>query len=259
MEDNNIPVSVTSSSTGPAPPPTVGRPMDDIVTTSTNRPSTAMPVDISEKKAEIPVTQEVSMPAEPAISDSSPSTTTFEPTADNTIGNTNPAPVVEIPTIPAEKTPAELIPGLDPKPSMETPATNTGFDAEAAMKTLEEPVSMNTPKDTLPDNAAMKSPEIIAATQPKQTNKKGKGAAILVAVLVALALIAGAGYAYYQNNKQTVKPAVQTQIKDTKAAKNPATATDVDNTSKAIDSELKKVDDTKDYQANDLTDTTLGL
>ena len=260
MEDNNIPVSVKPTSSGPAPTPFTGRPMNDIVNSSPSRPSTAMPIDISEKKAEIPVTQEVDMPAEPETSTTA-GTNSFESTNNFTTSNTDSTPTVDTPIIPTEKSPADLIPGLDPKPSTETPNINTSFDSEAAMKSLDEPVITDAAPalDTSLKNDDMKPPEVIPATQPKQTSKKGKGAVIMVAVLVALALIAGAGYAYIQNNKAAVKPAAQTQVKENTVTKDPATGLDVDNASNALDTELKKVDDTKDYQENDLTDTTLGL
>lgn len=91
-------------------------------------------------------------------------------------------------------------------------------------------------------------------------NGKGKGVVILVAVLLAAALIGGAAFAYIQT-KNKVKPAdapaattTQTTPESTEVK-----GTDIDKTTTDLDATLKKVDDTKDYTTNDLSDATLGL
>lgn len=170
------------------------------------------------------------------------------------------------------------------------PELPTHPDAQAAEVAPEKPVEQSPPVHTdTPPNPVVPEPIIADAPvvhddkiayiepeiekepeEPKGTvsqaptapaKKKGHGSLgpILIAVLVALALVGGAGYAYLQNQKKVVQPTAtpQPQPEQTKTA--PATSADVDAMSKTIEEQLKKTDDTKDYREADLSDTTLGL
>lgn len=97
----------------------------------------------------------------------------------------------------------------------------------------------------------------LTANKPKKNNKT---TFIVVAILIALALIAGAGYAYMQSGKKTSsKTQTPAPAAETKTTKTEVKAADIDKTSADLDSSLKKVDDTKDFAATDLDDSTLGL
>lgn len=97
-------------------------------------------------------------------------------------------------------------------------------------------------------------PEPQSALHP--TKKHGKGRVILVAVLLLLSLAGGAGYAYYQQKKGSPAPAASTAETQPAPANN---AADPDQTAKDIDATLQKVDDTKDFSENDLSDAALNL
>ncbi len=172
------------------------------------------------------------------------STETSEPT---------PAVDAKIDDDPAEK--QELIPGLNTKIEddsfKDTPVELNDTSEEKI------PEISNDSKDIKDEKITNGSVTSAVYTQPA---KKSRGMVIFIAVLLALALIVGAGYAYIQNTKEITptneaKPAVTTPA----PKKDPATATDIDTINSEIDQTLNKIDDTKDYQENDLTDTTLGL
>lgn len=137
------------------------------------------------------------------------------------------------------------------------PQKGAGLDlsslSEEDAKDLGVPVPAQA--NTAPD---LSTPNMSMAKPPK---KNSKAVIIIVAVLVALALIAGAGYAYYttsqknkkaNNNTPAVTQSTEKKTTDVKGA-------DIESTSTALDTSLKKVDDTKDFTANDLSDATLGL
>lgn len=98
-----------------------------------------------------------------------------------------------------------------------------------------------------------------APTTPAKKKGHGSLTPILIAVLVALALVGGAGYAYLQNQKKVVQPTATPQPQPEQTKTVPATSADVDAMSKTIEEQLKKTDDAKDYQEADLSDATLGL
>lgn len=80
---------------------------------------------------------------------------------------------------------------------------------------------------------------------------------IVMAVVIALGLLAGAGYAYWQNTKQTQKT---TSAPVTKTVKKETTTTaDIDAATKSIDDSLDSLGQTTDVLETDLSDATLGL
>ncbi len=91
--------------------------------------------------------------------------------------------------------------------------------------------------------------------QPRKRNNKL--AIAIIATLVVLAVGGGGAFAYLQTRK---KPAPTTKTTQTAAPTvSSVKATDVDKTAADLDATMKKIDDTKEYTANDLADTTLGL
>jgi hypothetical protein len=125
------------------------------------------------------------------------------------------------------------------------------FDAKAAEAAMAEEDS--TPAPETPASLSAGGPKITSSMNPAKPKKKGKGLAIFVAVIIALGLIGGASYAFWKNNKdKTVKPA-ETVTATISVSDTVTTASD------GIDTELKKIDDTKEFQATDISDTTLGL
>lgn len=90
--------------------------------------------------------------------------------------------------------------------------------------------------------------------------KKSHWGAVLVATIIALALIGGAGYAYLQNKDNAVKPATNpTSTKQVKQTETAAKASDVTSATDSINKTIKEVDDTAGAAETDLSDTTLGV
>lgn len=101
---------------------------------------------------------------------------------------------------------------------------------------------------------------LVKAAPITQPPRKSRGPAIFIAIIFALALIGGAGYAYWANNKQAAKTPTPTKTTTTKTeTKKPATVDDIDTTAKDIQASIDKIDETKQLQESDLTDTTLGI
>ncbi len=128
------------------------------------------------------------------------------------------------------------------------PKPGTTFDAKAAQAAMNEEDSKES-EPLNPEKTKLGSTKYPSAS-PK---KKGRGLAIVIAVIIALALIGGASYAFWKNNKDkktTTKDTTETTINITETI---TTASD------GIDTELNKVDNTKEFQSTDLSDATLGL
>lgn len=181
-----------------------------------------------------PVPEETSAVADP-VSQELPS----EPTA----------PESPEPATPPADTFAAPTPILEEKPKEKGPLGDIQLEENGT-------TDFSAPADS---NDGKKEGSVIAASTGSAP-RKGNMAAIVVAVLIALGLVAGAGYAYWQNNKDkkaAEKPA--TQATQQEKVKNPATSEDVDKATADIDAALKKVDDSKDFQESDLSDATLGL
>lgn len=93
-----------------------------------------------------------------------------------------------------------------------------------------------------------------------QPKKHGRGGVIIAAVLIALCLIGGAGYAYWQNSsKSTPAPTSTEKTNNGGSASGTASGSDIDSASKDLDASLNKVNDTSEFTSTDLADTTLGL
>lgn len=254
MEDNLNPQPSAS------PRPISRRPMDDFNATPTPRP---MSIPISTPSDSAPSTDSASlsdMNAKIADDITAETTKMDTPTVDsapsvdtgvqNITSEVAPTPVPISPEVEKPEAEKELIPGLNTK--------------------LEEDAFKDTPV-TLTDTSEQKVPDIdpskvddkstagvVTSAQYKQPSKKGRGLAILVAVILALALIAGAAYAYLQNTKD-IAPQTETNTVVTTPVKESTASEDIDTINTEIDDSLKAVNDTTDYQQNDLTDTTLGL
>lgn len=192
-----------------------------------SQPNDAFSIPVTVAKSETPAPSGVpSVPLE-----------TVEPPTDNV-----PPPAPSDVEMPADDVPpAPLAATPEPTEPMANPASPTG-------KTLQE---------LLAEEEA-RNPSLMPSSQSGKGGK-GKSVTIIVIVLLMLALIGGAVFAYIQTNKK-VKPATDnTSTTAPAATTTTVSGTDIDKTSSDLDASLKKVDDTKDYTANDLTDTTLGL
>ena len=141
------------------------------------------------------------------------------------------APVASAPEV-AE--PAESVAPQEPITPKEEPATEV-HEAPIPVQVSAESESVDeeshNPLDKLEEVPQEEVPETnpegkVTAAPIASKKSKGHGAAILVAVMIALSLIGGAGYAYWQNQK-TKTSNTQTTQKTEEVKKNPATAEDV--------------------------------
>ncbi len=167
-------------------------------------------------------------------------------TATNDMGTTptpTPMGVTSAPEVPMAGSPA-----VDSTPA---PTPGMTFDAKAAEAALSD--EDTTPVGPMPESSSLGGTKVASSLNPSAPKKKGKGLAIVIAVIIALALIGGASYAFWKNNndkKATTKDTTTTIISVSETV---TTASD------GIDTELIKVDDTKEFQPADLSDATLGL
>jgi hypothetical protein len=196
-------------------------------------------------------------------SESTPITVTSSssdsPSAPPSTASTNDQPAVSpspTPTITNdvsnEKKAEPLIPGLNTKP------TESAFDVNNVSEIPVTPPAEIAVPDAVPAGANSPAPEVISAAKNNKPRKKGKGAVIIAAVLIALALIGGAGYAFLQNKPATEQTTNTTNV-DQEVKKDPANSEDIDKANESIDASLKEIDDTNDFQEKETSDATLGL
>ncbi len=219
------PITITDGSESPAPV-TEPKPTDETP-------------EIAEAEAAVVAAEEA---VKPAVTVAQPEPAT---TPENT--SSNPLDAIK-----------QADPGNSSYSSSETPAQKgAGLDlsslSEEDAKDLGVPVPAHqeAPTDLNAANMSMAKP-------PK---KGSKAVVIVVALLVALALIAGAGYAYYSTSKKNKKSSNSTPAvtQPTSQSATEVKAADIDSTVTSLDASLKKVDDTKEFTANDLSDATLGI
>lgn len=159
------------------------------------------------------------------------------------------------------------VPEPTPPPAA-APSSGAGTEP-ADGKPLDLPVAnepaINSSSSLLAEIEAQEKAESESRVEPAPTApppRKSKWPAIIIAIIFALALIGGAGYAYWQNSKQTAKT-TNTQNeesgKEKEPAKNPATVEDVDKAANAIQESIDKIDEDSQLQESELSDENLGL
>lgn len=160
-------------------------------------------------------------------------------------------------------------PVIDPAVAVETPTTETAMVPEMAPVTdipateaPAAPVENNgivTPAPAVPESTVEQQPEHVETAAPIAADAKKKSAMpliMLIVVLVVLGLAAAAYFAFYKEDAKIETPASQSTTTTTTKQD---TTTDPDTVSESIDSSLNSIDDTKDYDTSNLSDTTLGL
>jgi hypothetical protein len=212
--------------TKPTVTPPSTRPVMDI-----QPPKPPTQVSVVDKSDDVPtsapevsssVTESVTAPAPVATADDS-SSSTSEEMAPAPVATTPPAPVEEV------KAP-EVAAATEPTVSNDLqPATTEAKPAENPMAIPPKPAHQ--------------------AHVPRGT--------IIVAIVVALLLAGTSIFAYLKTKDDTTTS--NNNKTSQKATPAKVTTSDVSQTSQQIDDTLKTVDDTKDFEANDLGDTALGL
>lgn len=166
----------------------------------------------------------------------------------------------------ASETPAT--PAFEQQPDL-TPAPAPADNPSAPEQPVEQLELGDGPIPEVPESIPTTEPETpeltddspvgqVSQAPTTQPQRKSHMGSILVAIIIALALVAGAGYAYLQNNK-TAPAAKATPAKTETKKVEPATADDVTKSSDAIDKAITGSDDNAGAAEADLSDTTLGL
>lgn len=117
--------------------------------------------------------------------------------------------------------------------------------------------------------------EAIAAAAPTQSprpehpHRNNKKFAVIATIIIGILLAGIAVYVYMSasgNTKEDTKKAnnasttmTASQEQTTQETQTPATAADVDATSKEIDEAVQSIDDTTDFSESSISDSTLGL
>lgn len=157
-------------------------------------------------------------------------------------------------SIPTASTPSSFLPPSDGRSSDEAPALAAGT-AGVVDQASSEPSLL----DEVEAHEKSRTSARVEQAPTTPIKKKHNLSAVIVAILLALGLVAGAGYAYWQNNKTTTTTLPSSSPNTSTPKSSPATTEDIDATVKAIDQSMKTIDDAKDFQATDLSDSTLGL
>lgn len=195
--------------------------------------------------------EEAAPGATPVIKDVTPPHSVMDvtpPPADPVIGEAAAAAPPETPPLTSAEEP---VLATEPENSIE--ATPAEVPAEAPVSvpaTAEQPLITPTGADPAP-----------AAAKAK---KSGKGLVIIIAVVLAL-VVAGIAVAFYLKSKDDKKTTAaktnqsQSVVKPVATAAKTITSSDIDAASKNVDTSLSGVDDSKDFNADSLSDKSLGL
>ena len=172
--------------------------------------------------------------------------------AQTMVGDTVVEEVVEMPTTDVASSVTSQPTAVESEPVAEIATEETAPEAAPAP----EPVFA---EETQPAQAELtESAPLVAKPAAKAPSHRGPVVPIVVALVVAIGLAVTTVMVY---SDQKESPAVKDSSKTPVTAQSGPTAktTDIDDTNKAIDDNLSTVDDTKDFDDNSLSDTTLGL
>lgn len=143
-----------------------------------------------------------------------------------------------------------------PDTTVDTPVAEAPAETEATTDTEQTPESVDAP---VPATTEPEAPQALVATPSTANHHKIPVVPIIVAIVIAIALAVAAVLAYtkQQDKDQAASPTAQTTKTETTTTAAPTQ--DIDDTTKAVDGELNKVDDAKDFDSNSLSDSSLTL
>lgn len=186
----------------------------------------------------------------------------IQPTATDESSNGTKIDVSVSPSLPkpdvAEPTLAADVeqPSLAPEPPVDTPVAPAPEPISPISAPPESPLSQASVQPP-PEASAAQTPETPPA-KPAKAKGGSKKMLVILVVIVAIVLISGAAYMFLKKKKDTTTTGAATTT-PTVAKVEKATSTDVTQTSSDLDTNLQKIDDTKDFASTDLTDTALGI
>lgn len=167
----------------------------------------------------------------------------------------NPAPSIDGITSAAKPTELQPSIGLAPDNTVQAPANEPVIP----------PVDANVPAvgdsitpDSVPNPVTPILNQPNAATPPTAPKKKKPIMAIIVAVVVALGLGTATVFLYMKYSQSTSNSKINTTSQQANTV-TPANTSDVDQTTKQLDSNLAQIDENKDFASTAISDQTLGL
>lgn len=107
--------------------------------------------------------------------------------------------------------------------------------------------------------AAPEVPQTPLQPEPQKRSRKGLIIAIIMVVVIALCLIAGAVFMYLRSQNKADEPALQNPTPAQSLDDGHIDPGDIDATVQKIDGALTNLNDSADFGPNDLNDSTLGL
>ncbi len=131
-------------------------------------------------------------------------------------------------------------------------------ESSASEAATEAPVSDVAPAPDEPQSPSEQPEQVESAAPAAMDAQKPKSTMPLIMIIVVLVVLGLAAAAYYAFVNNYVTPD-DTPTSKTSTNTETTPAADADTLSDSIDTSLSEIDDTKDYNTNDLSDTTLGL
>ncbi len=244
--------------------------------------------DTSVNESEKTTTAGQVMDIQPAKSITVTEDPTQTSTSDETPAEETPAEEVQTETpgnvvAPSEPTESEPMPdeasaetpALEPAPESSdepTPEKTEGATSEPSATAInvthddssEESAVTATPSDGPADDTQPSTPEApvnpLAIPQDHKPHKSKPILAILLAIVVAVVLAGVVIFMYMRSKNGTTADTSKTSSSQAVVVEKPqASVSDVDTTTKDLETNLNKVDENKDFPATDLSDASLGL
>src|SRR5690606_20568 len=126
-------------------------------------------------------------------------------------------------SIPAGSSPSSFLPPSDGGSSDEASALAAG-----TVEAVDQPASEPSLLDEVEAHEKSRTSAKVEQAPTAPIKKKHNLGAVMVAILLALGLVAGAGYAYWQNNKTTTTTLPSASPNTSTPKTSPATTEDID-------------------------------
>ena len=169
----------------------------------------------------------------------------------------------------------DVVPPKRPAPPAipRSPEDSSSSDSPTAVSTAIAAASTEVPIVTsfkeMPNHSKaeeVKAPVVAKApTKPAKYDRKGSWKRVVFILFLMIVMVAaGAGYAYWQTKHaipflQKAKKSSASTTQTTTAKPTKVSASDVDQTTINLNSGLSKLNDAKDFNSSDLSNTSLGL
>lgn len=140
--------------------------------------------------------------------------------------------------------------------------SNAVMDVQRPVSQPQPPIDIipPAPQQPAPDNQGPSlPPQTPQQTPNKPGRRKGVIIAIVAVIVAALLLIAGVVFFYLSSQNKTEEPVAETPTETPLVDDGYVDPADIDAAVQKIDSSLTNLNDSTDFGADDLNDSTLGL